>query len=120
MKTYRLNKTTRGWFIGNFPKAVYKTDKFEVAVKIEKKGDKVKEHYHKKAAEITLVVEGRVRFKNKVFIKGDIVLLKPGERCDFEVLEDAVTVIVKTPAVKNDKYYTEQKNEKNKSFYSGS
>lgn len=108
MRTYRLNKMERGWFIGNFPKAVYKTDKFEVALKVEKKGDKVKEHYHKVAAEITLVVEGRVRFKNKIFKKGDIILLKQGERCDFEVLENAVTVVVKTPAVKKDKYYTER------------
>lgn len=108
MRTYRLNKMERGWFIGNFPKAVYKTDKFEVALKVEKKGDKVKEHYHKIAEEITLVVEGRVRFKNKIFTKGDIILLKPGEYSDFEVLENAVTVVVKTPAVKNDKYYTEQ------------
>lgn len=108
MRTYRLNKMERGWFIGNFPKAVYKTDKFEASLKIEKKGDKVKEHYHKIATEITVVVDGRVRFKNKVFKKGDIIVLAPGERCDFEVLKDAVTAVIKIPAVKKDKYYTEK------------
>lgn len=107
MRTYKLSKMTRGWFIGDFPKSAYKTNKFEAALRVEKKGEKVKEHYHKTAAEITLVVEGKVRFQNKVFKKGDIIVLKPKERSDFEVIEDAVTVVIKTPAKKGDKYFTE-------------
>jgi hypothetical protein len=35
---------------------------------------------------------------------GSIVVLSPGDVTDFQVLEDAHTVVVKIPCVPNDKY----------------
>ena len=95
----------RGWFAGDFPRAVYRTKEFEAAVKIEKAGDYTKRHYHKVAAEITVVIKGLVRINNKEYGKGDIIVAGPNEMADYKVLRDAVTVIIKIPSVKNDKYY---------------
>ena len=106
MKTYRLKNTIRGWFVGDFPKAVYRTKHFEVAVKIEKAGEHVERHVHRVATEITAVAEGCVCINNKKFKKGDIIVIGPNEDADYKVLKDAVTVIVKIPSIKNDKYLT--------------
>jgi quercetin dioxygenase-like cupin family protein len=105
MKIGKLKEAKKGWFIGNFCEAAYRTPKCEVALKIEKKGERVRRHKHQIAAEITLVVEGRVRINDQQFKKGDIIIIEPKEAADYEVLEDAVTVIVKVPSVANDKYY---------------
>jgi quercetin dioxygenase-like cupin family protein len=96
----------KGWFIGNFPKAVCRSEEFEVAVKIEKAGESVNRHFHKIATEVTVVAQGRVRINDKEFDKGDIIVIRPNEDADYEVMEDAITVIVKMPSVKNDKFYT--------------
>ena len=39
-----------------------------------------------------------------VFGAGDLVAVEPGEVADYEVLEDAVTVIVKVPGARDDKH----------------
>jgi len=109
MEIYKLENMTKGWFVGDFAKAVYKTNEFEVALKIEKAGEYVERHFHKIATEITLVVEGNVRINNKEFKKGDIIVLNAEEDADYEVIKDAVTVIVKIPSVMNDKYYVKEK-----------
>lgn len=109
MRVYRLNKMSKGWLIGNFPKAAYKTRGFEVAVKAEKTNECVKRHLHKIATEITVVVEGRVRINNREFGRGDIIVIKPEEAADYKVLRDAITVIIKIPSARNDKYYTEDR-----------
>lgn len=105
MRRYRLKDMNKGWFIGHFPKAVFRTKEFDVALKIEKAGERVDRHWHKIATEITLVAEGEVRINDKKLKKGDIIVINPKENTDYEVIEDAVTVIVKVPSVKNDKYY---------------
>lgn len=108
MKTYRLKNMEKGWFIGNFPRVVYKTKAFEIAVKVEKAGERVEKHLHKVATEITTVVKGRVRINGKKFKQGDVIVIRPNEAADYEALSDAITVIVKTPAVKNDKYFVKR------------
>ena len=105
MKTRKLEKAKKGWFIGNYPHAAFRTETFEAALKKEKTGTRVERHMHRIATEITLVVQGRVRFNNNTFKKGDIVIIKPGESADYEVLKNAVTLIIKVPSVKNDKYF---------------
>ena len=94
----------KGWFVGNFEPSLYRTNDVEVAVKSYKAGDKEEWHYHKIATEITAVLEGRVRMAGGEYGPGDIVVLDPGEGTDFEVLEDAVTVVVKIPGANHDKY----------------
>ena len=51
-----------------------------------------------------LIAMGRVMMNGKIFTAGDIILLEPGEAATFEVLEDAITVVVKAPSVMGDKY----------------
>lgn len=104
MKTYKLGKFTRGWFIGDFEPSLIRTKGFEIAVKQYKKGESEAAHYHKVADEITVVIYGKCRINNKVFEKGDIIWLATGEVAKFEALEDMADVVVKIPSVKGDKY----------------
>jgi quercetin dioxygenase-like cupin family protein len=106
MKSRKLKNMKKGWFVGDFARAAYRSKAFEVALKTEKAGQRVKKHTHKVATEITLVVKGKVRFNNRQFKKGDIIIINPKEAADYEVLEDAITVIIKVPSVMHDKYYS--------------
>ena len=60
--------------------------------------------YHKVAQEITVIVSGRVEMCNRIFSRGDIILLSPGEGTSFQALTDTVTVAVKTPSIPHDKF----------------
>jgi hypothetical protein len=104
MKLATLEQMTGGWFVGNFEPSILKTNDVEVAVKKYKSGEKEEWHVHKIATEITVLVTGRVRMNEQFFNAGDIITLEPGEGSDFEVLEDAVTVVVKLPGANDDKY----------------
>jgi hypothetical protein len=104
MKSYRLNDMKGGWFAGNFTPTCLQTDAFEVACKKYSAGAHEKRHVHRVATEITLIAVGRVIMNGQTFGNGDIVLLEPGEESDFQVLEDTLTVVVKTPSVIGDKY----------------
>lgn len=108
MKTSKLDKMTKGWFVGNFEPSLYKTNDCEAAVKSYKKGDCEEKHYHKIATEITVVVSGKVRMFGQTFSAGDIIIAEPGDATDFEALEDAVNVVVKLPGANNDKYICEE------------
>ena len=95
---------TNGWFIGNFEPTVIKTESVEVAVKKYSQGDREELHHHKVATEVTVIVTGRVRMNGIEYVKGDILIIDPLEATDFEVLDDALTVVVKYPGAINDKY----------------
>lgn len=106
MKTDKLLNMKGGWFIGNFEPSLLKTNDAEVAVKIYKKDDYEKAHYHKIATEYTVIISGRVKMNNVEYKAGDIIVMKPGESTDFESLEDGTTnVIVKIPGINDDKYF---------------
>lgn len=107
MKNYKLDEMIRGWFVGNFDPSVFKTNDVEVGVKEYKKGDTEEKHHHKIATEITVIISGKVRMNDKIYSKGDIVMIYPGEATDFEALEDTTNVVVKLPGVNNDKYLGE-------------
>lgn len=104
MKKYSLSEMTKGWFVGDFSPTVLKTQAVEVGVKQYQGGDYEARHHHKVATEITVIVAGKVRMNGELYQAGDILLIEPGESTDFEVLEDATTVVVKYPGVPNDKY----------------
>jgi mannose-6-phosphate isomerase-like protein (cupin superfamily) len=93
-----------GWFIGDFYPSLLNTDKFEVAVKRYKKGEWESSHAHKVATEYTVIVSGKVRMNNEIFMKDSIIVISPNEYTDFEALEDTDTLVIKTPSVKGDKY----------------
>lgn len=105
MKIHHLRDFVRGWFIGDFEPSLLKTDAFEAAVKGYKKGDQEKRHCHRVATEITVIASGRVRMNDQLLGNGDIIILKPGDSSDFECLsETALTMVIKYPCVKNDKF----------------
>ena len=104
MKSFRLDAMKGGWFVGGFEPTCLRTDAMEVACKMYKADARETPHVHRVATEITLIAVGRVMMNGKIFTAGDIILLEPGEAATFQVLEDAVTVVVKAPSVMGDKY----------------
>ena len=104
MKTAKLNDMVKGWFVGDFEPTLLHSKEAEVAIKYYKAGDKEAEHVHKIGTEVTAIVSGKVSMCGEIYSDGDIVLLEPGEPCAFEALSDAITVVVKTPSAKGDKY----------------
>jgi hypothetical protein len=104
MRRFGLSEMTRGWFVGPFVPTGFHADEVEAACKKYRAGERESRHHHRVATEITLIVSGRVRMNGVEYGEGDGVVIEPMESTDFEVLEDAVTFVVKVPAVPNDKY----------------
>ena len=107
MKKHKIKNFTKGWFIGDFEPSLLQTKHFEVGVKYYKAGDTEDCHMHKTATEYTVIVKGKIMMFNKVFKKGDIIEVEPNEYTDFVALKDTITLVVKTPSVKGDKYLVE-------------
>jgi len=95
----------RGWFIGAFEKAVYKTDLFEVAHGFNSAGEVSIKHTHKVATEINLITSGCVEVNGETFCAGEGFVMEPGDPCECRYIEDTYTLVVKTPSVLGDKYY---------------
>ena len=104
MKTSRLSDMKAGWFVGDFLPTCYRLTECEVACKYYKKGDSEEKHVHKVATEITVIASGHVLMNGVEYRTADIILLEPGEPADFHVLEDTITIVVKMPSLKDDKY----------------
>jgi uncharacterized cupin superfamily protein len=103
MKFYHAKEVgVRGWFIGDYPEAVVKTDQFEVCYdEVEK--NLCEPHYHTKCREIILITEGVVMAGNRECRKGDIVVFEKGDINDIIGITDYKVVVVKVPAGGNDK-----------------
>jgi mannose-6-phosphate isomerase-like protein (cupin superfamily) len=104
MENNNLNDFIKGWFIGDFKPTILNTSDFEIAIKRYKAGDSESIHHHKIATEYTVIVEGEVMMNDSKYKTNDIITIQPNERTNFICLTDVVTVVVKTPSVKNDKY----------------
>ena len=104
VKLFDLTKFIKGWFIGDFIPTILNTSNFEVAVKRYKKDDYEKAHYHKVATEITVMAVGEAKMNGKHYKENDIIIIEPGDSADFLCLTDVVTVVVKIPSAKNDKF----------------
>ena len=104
MKLYKLKNMVNGWFIGNFKPNVFKTKKFEIAIKYYKKGDYEVSHMHKISTEYTIIIKGKVLMNDIKYSKGDIIKISPNEYTDFKCLTKVITCVVKLPSSKNDKY----------------
>ncbi len=94
-----------GWFIGAFQPTLAFDRNFEVAVKRYKAGDIENPHYHRKAIEFTVIVQGSVIMGGERFEEGDIVEVAINEKVGFEAITDAITAVVKMPSVPGDKHY---------------
>lgn len=104
MENYKIDKFTRGWFVGDFEPSIIKTSDVEVAIQYFNAGDKELEHCHRIATEITAIIHGKVKISGKEYKSGEIIKIEPGEYALFEALEDTTTIVVKYPGAKNDKY----------------
>lgn len=106
MKNQMLNLRDmgKGWFIGPFQPTVFHTEQFECAVKRYAAGAHEGRHVHRIATEFTVIVEGRARMNGVVYERDAIVKIPPGQSTDFEALTDVITIVVKIPAVKGDKF----------------
>ena len=105
MKHFKLeNSGDRGWFIGDFDKAVFRTKEFEVNYRVNPRG-KEKTHVHNIITEITLVLTGSLVVNGKLCGPGDIYIIEPGDISQLEYLEETNTVTIKTPSVPSDKHY---------------
>jgi hypothetical protein len=103
-ETAKLSDFVKGWFVGEFDPTLHKTPDVEVGIKYYRKGDREVSHHHNIATELTAVVSGRVYMLGHEFCAGDIVKIRPGTSTEFEALEDSVTVVVKHPGARDDKY----------------
>lgn len=104
MNAYRLQDMTRGWFVGDFSPTALATQAAEVAVKSYRAGDHEARHHHRLATEVTLVQSGAVEMNGLRHEAGSVVVIPPFESTDFRALEDTVTVVVKVPGARDDKY----------------
>lgn len=99
-----LENFTKGWIIGNFSPSLFKTKDIEIAIKAYKSGDKEKTHIHKIATEYTIVITGTIKMLNNIYTNGEIVIIHPNVKNQFECIEDAILLVIKTPSVIGDKY----------------
>jgi len=107
MRQFALEDFVRGWFVGDFEPSIVKTGDVEVAVQKFPAGTYEAAHYHKKATEITVLINGRAEMFNQVIEEGSVVKIDPGEVTSFKAITDCTTVVVKYPGVKDDKYGVE-------------
>ena len=94
----------KGWIVGDFTPNLINSKDLEVGLKYYKAGDKDEKHYHKIATEYTIVSYGVIKMMNNTYVKGDIVKVNPLEINEFECIEDACVLVIKTPSVIGDKY----------------
>lgn len=104
MKVHQLNDMIRGWFIGDFQPAALRSSDFEVGIKIYSAGEKESPHVHRIGTELTAIVSGEVEMNGERYASGSIITIEPGEVTDFVAITDVVTVVVKTPSIRDDKY----------------
>ena len=105
MKKLKLSESgDRGWFIGDFPKAVLKTEFFEVCFQTNQAGTSYPKHYHKEITEVQLITRGCMILNGEEFRAGDIAVIEPGDINEATYTEETDTVAVKTPSRPQDKY----------------
>ena len=94
----------RGWFVGSFDRAVFKTDACEAAFQTNYRGEVSEPHYHKIATEVNLITRGLVKINGESYTAGMGVIFHPGDIAECEYFEDTDTLVVKVPGALNDKY----------------
>lgn len=103
MKEFKLKDCgDRGWYVGDFASAAFRTKDFEACFQINQRGHAVS-HIHHQITEITLVVSGRILCNGKIYTAGDIYILEPGDISQTQYLEETEVVTLKTPSIPSDK-----------------
>lgn len=99
----QIENFRNGWFIGDFEPSLIKTKDFEVCVKEFREGETESLHYQRIATEITVVISGEVRMGENLLKEGELLVIHPGEVCDFEALTDCKVLGIKFPSIPQDK-----------------
>lgn len=103
MRRFRLADCgDRGWFVGDFDKAILRTTEFEVAVQHNARGV-MPSHIHHEVTEIVLIISGKVLLNGEILTEGDGAVLQPGEVNQLEYLETTKILAIKTPSRPQDK-----------------
>lgn len=103
MKEFKLKDCgDRGWYVGDFASAAFRTKDFEACYQTNQRGHAVS-HVHHKITEITLVIRGRVLTNGKIYTAGDIYILEPGDISQTHYLEETEVLTLKTPSIPSDK-----------------
>lgn len=108
MKIIKLNTMKGGWFIGDFEPSILKTKNFEVGIMSHSKGEKWPKHYHVKADEYNVLLQGKMIIQNVELNTGDIFVIEKMEIADPIFLEDCKVLVVKVPSVPGDKIIMEK------------
>ena len=103
MKIDHIKNYKRGWIIGDFEPALFKTDQFEVALMHHLPGEYIAPHFQLTAIEYNVMVSAKMRINGNIMVAGDIFVFDAYEVVDAEVLEEAYVMCVKTPSLPNDK-----------------
>lgn len=104
-----IKDTEKGWFIGNFPKAIFKSEDFEVSWRIHPAGEEWDLHYQEKAIEINLLIDGEMLLNGQVITPGDVFIIPPYEITDVKFIKNCSVVCVKTPSLPSDKVIVHKK-----------
>jgi quercetin dioxygenase-like cupin family protein len=107
MRRYNHSEFKGGWFIGDFEPSILRTQQFEVALAVHRKGDVWPKHYHSESVEYNLLVSGRMMIQNEVIEEGNIFVFDKGEIADPIFLEDCKVMVIKTPSLPHDKIIVE-------------
>lgn len=87
---------TKGWMVGEFRPAAYRTDGWEFAHHYHEKGFVGTDHMHRSSTEMNYIVFGVVRVKGKTLGRGDMFIFTPGEWCGkVEFLEDTDLIVLR-------------------------
>ncbi len=103
MKLHKLSEFPTGWYLGAFTPTLHNTEDFEIAFKTYKSDTLEPAHFHKTATEFTLIVKGCARFyfpqtdESIILVRGEIIVIEPGEIVEFSSEFGCETVVVKIP-----------------------
>jgi len=119
MLLYSIDWMKNGWFIGNFYPSAFISEAFEVGHLKHKAGDKSDGHFHKKMTEINYLIKGKIKFDTMKIVDGKqwiieakqgfIWVTEPNQVYGIEFVEDSELIVIKTPSVPGDKYYSGDK-----------
>ena len=98
------NDFFKGWLVGDFNPAIFKSKDIEVAVKYYPSGFKEDAHLHKVSTEYTMIIYGSAKINDILLKTGEGMTIHPNEIAIFECITDCATLVIKTPSAPSDKY----------------
>jgi hypothetical protein len=103
----KLQDYFKGWLVGDFEPALFKSKDIEIGIKHYKSGDIESNHHHKLTKEYTIVIFGVIKMLDSIYYANDIIIVNPNVKNKFECLEDACVLVIKTPSIIGDKFTDE-------------